>query len=153
MVSKMDLNQWPSLVGLKPLIKKEKICLKDRSVGCVHLFKPGILTNLIIHCNKMKYFCAIWNNLRLWNILSCDKMWNKNLTSSEPCYSPITFAKQIFHSVSYFISAGYFTRRRRISLKKHLPKQVLFHGCGGWTWTNDLRVFLTRLRLACPSET
>ena len=34
--------------------------------------------------------------------------------------APVTFAKQIFHSVSYF------TRRRRISLKKALPKKCFF---------------------------
>ena len=38
----------------------------------------------------------------------------------------ITFAKQIFHSVSYFISAGDFTRRRRISLKKALDEASAF---------------------------
>ena len=27
------------------------------------------------------------------------------------------------------------------------------YGCGGWTWTNDLRVSLARLCLACPSKT
>ena len=40
--------------------------------------------------------------------------------------STITFAKQIFHSDSYFIFTRYFTRSSEFHWKKHSPKQVLF---------------------------
>ena len=50
----------------------------------------------------------------------------------------LTFAKQILHSVSYFISAGYFTRHRRISLKKALAKASAFFGGDGRDRTDDL---------------
>ena len=49
-----------------------------------------------------------------------------------------TFAKQIFHSASYFISVGYFTRRRRISLKKALANASAFSCLPSFARTNDI---------------
>ena len=58
----------------------------------------------------MKYRYAIWNNPSDYEIFCFRKMWNK--------IRLLTFAKQIFHSEAISYALAYFTRRRRISLKK-----------------------------------
>ena len=58
----------------------------------------------------MKYRYAIWNNPSDYEIFCFRKMWNK--------IRLLTFAKQIFHSEAISYAIAYFTRRRRISLKK-----------------------------------
>ena len=83
----------------------------------------------------MKYRYAIWNNpYGLWNI-SHRSIRNKIRLS--------TFAKQIFHTRSVFhIAEQYFTRRRRISLKKTITKAIVFFW---WEMVDTLRSPLCRM--------
>ena len=83
----------------------------------------------------MKYRYAIWNNpYGLWNI-SHRSIRNKIRLS--------TFAKQIFHTRSVFhIAEQYFTRRRRISLKKTITKAIVFFW---WEMVDTLRSPLCRI--------
>lgn len=83
-----------------------------------YTFSNPNINRHINHCNIMKYCYAIWNNLRLWNILSNDKIWSeirlshlrsKYFIASATSYpQDISLAAGEFHWKKHFRRSAFF---------------------------------------------
>ena len=97
---------------------------------------------LYIIRNLLRYFLVKYSAYAECEIIPLRKLWN--IAPSSQCemkFASSHLRSKYFTAELFHMAKPYFTRRRRISLKKaHIvlvDKCVLFSGGDSWSWTND----------------